>query len=143
MAAVQLTTALLDTQPLLWALADDARLPASLGEAITADPTRFGVSDVSLWEIAIKRSTGKLRVADDLPTVIVDVGFSPVAITSRQVWAVRDLPFHHRDPFDRLLVAQARDLGIPIVSGDTAFAAYEVAVSWEPEGPAARPGRGS
>lgn len=121
---------LLDTQPLLWALSGDDRLPAWLGERIDRDPPSFGVSDVSLWEIAIKHSTGKLRTPDDLPQVIASLGFQEVSITGAQVWAVRDLPFHHRDPFDRLLVAQARDLSVPLVTADPAIAGYDVAVMW-------------
>jgi PIN domain nuclease of toxin-antitoxin system len=121
---------LLDTHPLLWALADDERLPPWLREDIAKDPGSFGVSDACLWEIAIKRSTGKLRTPDDLPQIVAELGFHHVPITRSQVWAVRDLPFHHRDPFDRLLVAQARDLGIPIVTADEALSGYEVAALW-------------
>jgi hypothetical protein len=75
MGAVRLITGLLDTQVVLWTLAADERLRAWLGAAIDRDPTAFGVSDVCLWEIAIKRSTGKLRVPDDLPQVVAEVGF--------------------------------------------------------------------
>lgn len=121
---------LLDTHPLLWALADDEHLPAWLRKDIDRDPARFGVSDACLWEIAIKRSTGKLRTPDDLPQIVAELGFSQVPITRAQVWAVRDLPFHHRDPFDRLLAAQARDLGVPLVTADEALAGYEIAVLW-------------
>lgn len=130
MGAVYLITALLDTQPLLWALAGDPRLPQGIAEEIDSRPDRFGVSDVSLWEMAIKRSVGKIHVPDDLPQVIVNLGFAPVAITSRQVWAVRGMPLHHRDPFDRLIIAQAQDLDVPVVTGDSAFAGYGVEVSW-------------
>ena len=121
---------LLDTHPLLWALADDERLPAWLRADVAKDPTSFGVSDVCLWEIAIKRSTGKLRTPADLPEIVSDLGFATISITRRQVWAVRDLTFHHRDPFDRLLIAQARDLGVPIVTADDALSQYDVAVLW-------------
>lgn len=105
---------LLDRHPLLWALADDERLSASLRTDLARNASRFGVSDVSLWEMAIKRSTGKLRIPDDLPRVVADLGFHQVPITRAQVWAVGDLPLYHRDPFDRLLVAQARDLGVAL-----------------------------
>jgi PIN domain nuclease of toxin-antitoxin system len=88
------------------------------------------VSDVCLWEIAIKRSTGKLCTPDDLPFVVADVGFHQVSIARTQIRAVRDLPFRHRDPFHRLLVAQARDLGVPVVTADQAISAYNVAVLW-------------
>jgi PIN domain nuclease of toxin-antitoxin system len=123
-------TGLLDTQALLWIFAGDDRLPVWLGHDIDRDPTSYGVSDVCLWEIAIKRSTGKLRTPDTLPQVIADVGFQHVEITRNQVWAVRDLPLHHRDPFDRLLVSQARELGVPVVTSDLAMSAYDVAILW-------------
>lgn len=121
---------LLDTHPLLWALAGDARLPAPLAAAIAAAPSRFVVSDVTFWEIGIKRSVGKLRVPDDLPRVVAELGFGATPITRSQAWSVSELPLHHRDPFDRLLIAQAADLGLPVVTADAAFAAYEVAVEW-------------
>jgi PIN domain nuclease of toxin-antitoxin system len=130
MGPVRLITGLLDTQVLLWALAGDPRLPGWLGEEINGDPDRFAVSDVSFWEIAIKRSTGKLRTPDDLPRVVADLGFRHVPITSGQAWAVSQLPWHHRDPFDRLLVAQARDLSTPLVTADHAMSAYDIAVIW-------------
>lgn len=121
---------LLDTHPLLWALNADDRLAPWLRHDIAQDATRFGVSDVTLWEIAIKRSTGKLRTPDDLPQIIADLGFHPVSVTRSQVWAVRDLPLHHRDPFDRLLIAQAQDLGVPLISADETLSAYDLAVRW-------------
>jgi PIN domain nuclease of toxin-antitoxin system len=130
MGSVRVITGLLDTQVLLWTLAADGRLPAWLGEDIDRDPGSFAVSDVCVWEIAIKRSAGKLRTPDNLPQVVADLGFPEVSITRTQVWAVRDLPFHHRDPFDRLLIAQARDLNVPVVTGDPAMSAYDVAVLW-------------
>ncbi len=93
-------------------------------------PACSGPIDICLWEIAVKRSTGMLRTPDDLPRIVDELGFHQVSITRPQVWAVRDLPFHHRDPFDRLLVAQARDLGVPLVTADDAMAEYDVAVLW-------------
>ena len=121
---------LLDTHALLWALVGDPRLPGSVGEALDRDPARFGVSDVSFWEIAVKRSTGKLVVPTDLPQVVDLLGLSRVAITREQAWAVHDLELHHRDPFDRLLIAQARDLDLVVVTADEAFTAYDVGVEW-------------
>ncbi len=130
MGPLRVIAGLLDTHPLLWALAADDRLPTAISEDINRDPARFGVSDVCLWEIAIKRSTGKLRTPDDLPRVIAELGFAQVSITRTQVWAVRRLPFHHRDPFDRLLIAQARDLGVPLITTDDVMAEYDVAMLW-------------
>lgn len=85
---------------------------------------------MTFWEIAIKRARGRLRAADDLPRIVDELGFQRVPITRAHVWAVKDLPPHHGDPFDRLLVAQARDLGLPLASADPAFSAYDVAVRW-------------
>lgn len=125
-----MSTQLLDTHPLLWALSGHPNLPAPLAVAIEADPSCFLVSDVSLWEIAIKRSAGKLQVPDYVPEIVADLGFGAVRIGRRQTWDVRKLPLHHRDPFDRLLIAQAQDLGVPIVTRDGAFDAYDVTVTW-------------
>lgn len=131
MGPVSLIEALLDTHPLLWALAGDTTAaPEWLLTEIEDDPSRFGVSDVTIWEIAIKRSTGKLTTPDELPGIIGELGFASVPITTRHAWSVTRLPFHHRDPFDRLLIAQARDLGIPLVSGDAAIRDYDVVVRW-------------
>ncbi len=88
------------------------------------------MSDVTIWEIAIRRSTGKLEVPDDLPEIVGALGFSRVPLERRQAWAVRSMPRHHGDPFDRLLLAQATDLGIPLVSADEAFGPYKADVRW-------------
>lgn len=121
---------LLDTQPLLWELAGDERVPGWLRDDIDRDPSRFGVSDVCLWEVAIKRSVGKLQTSADLPRTLADLGFARVAITRSQVWAVGDLPLHHRDPFDRLLIAQAQELSLPLITTDSAMSAYSVPTLW-------------
>jgi PIN domain nuclease of toxin-antitoxin system len=128
--SVPLIVGLLDTHVLLWHLSGDRRLPLHLATEIDRDPSLFGVSDVCLWEVAIKIATGRLQAPDDLPNVVVEAGFQAVPIATRHVWTVRDLPFHHRDPFDRLLVAQSIDLGVPVVTSDPAFAVYDVAVRW-------------
>jgi PIN domain nuclease of toxin-antitoxin system len=121
---------LFDTHALLWWLTDDAALPPGAREVL-ADPANEPlVSAVSLWEIAIKCSLGKLTAPDDLPDRIVDEGFSWLAISPQHAWQVRDLPLHHRDPFDRLLVAQALAEHLPIVTADTRFKDYGVDVCW-------------
>lgn len=121
---------LLDTQPLLWELTGDERVPDWLRDDIDRDPSRFGVSDVCLWEVAIKRSVGKLQASADLPRILADLGFARIAITRSQVWAVGDLPLHHRDPFDRLLIAQAQELSLPLITTDSAMSAYSVPTLW-------------
>lgn len=102
---------LLDTHVFLWWLRDDRRLGKKARRAIEATTASVSVSAVSIWEIAVKLSVGKLKWRDagktTLHTCISDCGFSELAITARHAAAVRDLPFHHADPFDRLLIAQA------------------------------------
>ena len=89
------------------------------------------VSAASLWEIAIKVAIGKLDAPMDLPERVEDFGFELLAVTADHAWRVRSLPLHHGDPFDRILVAQAQLEQLTIVTSDTAFKDYEVAVIWE------------
>lgn len=125
-----MTRLLVDTHAVLWWLADNPGLSPEAREAI-ADPANEPlVSAVSMWEIAIKRSLGKLSVPDDLPSTIVAQGFAWLPLTSPHAWAVRTLPIHHRDPFDRVLIAQALAERIPVVTGDERFASYGVETRW-------------
>jgi PIN domain nuclease of toxin-antitoxin system len=125
-----LNRALIDTQALLWWLDDDPSLPAG-ARGILADPTVEAlVSVASLWEIAIKRGIGKLRAPDTLPATIASQGFNWLAIEPGHAWAVSSLPDHHRDPFDRLLIAQAIDEELPVVTGDSRFSLYDIEVRW-------------
>ncbi|HWT25615.1 MAG TPA: type II toxin-antitoxin system VapC family toxin [Solirubrobacteraceae bacterium] len=121
---------LVDTHAVLWWLADDPALSSGARAAI-ADPSAEPlVSAASLWEIAVKRSLGKLRVPDDLPDEIAAAGFGRLPVSPEHAWAVRGLPFHHRDPFDRLLVAQAQAERLPVVTADVRFAPYGVETRW-------------
>ena len=83
-----------------------------------------------MWEIAIKRSLGKLTAPEHLPDRIADEGFIWLAVSAVHAWHVRDLPAHHKDPFDRLLVAQALIERLPIITTDTGFRDYGVEVRW-------------
>lgn len=119
-----------DTHALLWWLADDAAL-SEPARASIADPANVPVVSVaSLWEIAIKQSLGKLDAPADLPEIIVAEGFTLLPVGAQHAWRVRELPFHHRDPFDRLLIAQAMTERVPILTADASFAVYEVDVRW-------------
>jgi PIN domain nuclease of toxin-antitoxin system len=119
---------LVDTHALLSWLADDPSLSPAAREAI-ANPTNEPlVSAASMWEIAIKRSLGKLTAPDDLPDRIADERFAWLPVTAQHAWQVRDLPMHHSDPFDRILVAQAVIEGLPVVTTDARFAEYGVDV---------------
>jgi PIN domain nuclease of toxin-antitoxin system len=117
---------LVDTHALLWWLTDDPALSKTAREALADPATDVRVSTASVWEIAIKRALGKLTAPDDLPDHIEAAGFAWLPISAEHAWRVRELPPHHRDPFDRLLVAQCLTEGMPIVSGDARFGAYGV-----------------
>ncbi len=114
---------LLDTHLLLWALADPRRLPADFRREL--DDTDAYVSVASIWEIAIKNAIGKIDID---PAAVLDAlepaGFLPLAITGAHAAAVGRLPLRHKDPFDRLLVAQARLESLELVTNDSAVAAY-------------------
>jgi PIN domain nuclease of toxin-antitoxin system len=121
---------LVDTQALLWWLGDAPALSGPARAAI-ADPANEPlVSAASMWEMAIKRSLGKLTVPEELPDEVVDAGFGWLPVTAEHAWAARELPLHHRDPFDRLLVTQALGEGLPLVTRDERFAAYGVETHW-------------
>ena len=88
------------------------------------------VSAVSAIEIAIKTSLGRLQAPGDFEAAVLAAGFSPLSLGFEVGAALTKLPWHHNDPFDRLLVAQALELGVPIVSRDPLLAAYQVQVIW-------------
>ena len=119
---------LLDAHALLWWLADDPELTASTRSAIADPATDVLVSAVTIWEVEIKRALGKLKAPDGLVQVITDSGFGILPITGDDAERAGRLIPHHRDPFDRMLVAQAARLDAFVVSRDAAFAAYEVHV---------------
>jgi PIN domain nuclease of toxin-antitoxin system len=120
---------LLDTHTLLWWLADDGQLSAEARKAIK-DPTALAyVSAGSVWEIAIKRSLGKLEIPEGWHTAAFR-DFAELPITTEHARRAGELPPHHRDPFDRVLVAQALTEGLTLVSGDPAFQPYGVQVVW-------------
>lgn len=123
---------LLDTHVLLWSATDPDRLRDETREAIEDGSNDVMVSVVSAWEIAIKQSLGKLdlpKPAEEwLPDVLRRTGLDVVDLGLTASLRVRALPWHHRDPFDRLLVAQALDGGMTLVSRDSALAAYGVAL---------------
>jgi PIN domain nuclease of toxin-antitoxin system len=124
------TRVLIDTHALLWWLTDDAALSTTARETLADPGGEPLVSAASAWEIAIKRSLGKLTAPDDLPRRIAEEGFAWLPVTAAHAWQVGDLPQHHRDPFDRLLVAQAIIERLPIVSADARFNEYGVDVRW-------------
>lgn len=119
---------LLDTHALLWALGDPDRLVPATRELLEDPAHDIFVSAASLWEIAIKAGLGKLEVPTDLERAVFAVGFQALEIRFPHVRALRGLPNHHRDPFDRILVAQALHEGLKIVSRDARMPLYGVEV---------------
>jgi PIN domain nuclease of toxin-antitoxin system len=125
---------LLDTQALLWFLTNDARLSRAAKSAIEDDANQSHVSIVSLWEIVIKVSLGKLRLpapfSDIFPAQLQRNGFRLVPIEMRHLATLESLPYHHRDPFDRLLIAQAQSDDFSVVTNDSAFSSYLPKLIW-------------
>lgn len=119
---------LLDTHVLLWALSNDAKLGGPARDAITDGSTLVFVSAATAWEIAIKKALGKLEAPDTYPEALRRYRFTPLDISSEHALAVEQLPPHHHDPFDRLLVAQAQLEGLTLVTHDARLGAYDVKV---------------
>jgi PIN domain nuclease of toxin-antitoxin system len=125
-----MTRLLLDTHTVLWWLADDPNLSTAARDAI-ADPINEPlVSAASIWEIAIKRTLGKLTAPEDLPDRISEQDLGWLPVLPGHAWQVRALPMHHGDPFDRILIAQALVEKLPIVTVDARFSDYEIDVHW-------------
>lgn len=120
---------LLDTHIYLWWLQDSPRLP-SRAAAVIAEPTTIvHVSTASIWEASIKVAAGRLALAElDLVAQIEENGFAEMPVSGAHAWAAGQLPTHHRDPFDRMLVAQARHEQLLLVSEDEVMSHYDVAV---------------
>jgi PIN domain nuclease of toxin-antitoxin system len=116
---------LLDTHVVLWWLADDPTLSDDLKARLDQEPDVY-LSPATVWEVAIKQALGKLREPPDLPERIRDSGFRPLPITVEHAIAAGRLPPIHRDPFDRMLVAQALCENLTLVTRDTDIHKYEV-----------------
>lgn len=123
-----LTSYLIDTHVLLWALGEDKRLPKRFS-AILASDADVSVSIASLWEIAIKVSIGKLRVPEHVTSGLLPAGYNILQIRSADVAAVGRLPLHHRDPFDRMLIAQAQVKEMTVLTTDRHFSAYDITLA--------------
>lgn len=115
---------LLDAHAVLWWLADDPTLHRAARSAIADPANDVLVSAASIWEISIKRALGKLIAPTSLAAACEEAGLGVLPITGDDAERAGSLPTHHRDPFDRMLVAQAHRIGALIVSRDGVFAAY-------------------
>jgi PIN domain nuclease of toxin-antitoxin system len=120
---------LLDSHAILWWVRDDRRLGREARRAIAGADVVW-VSTVSGWELAIKVAKGRLRILESLRATIVADRFTELPLTLRHTEELERLPAHHRDPHDRLLIAQARVESATIVTHDRAFEAYGVPVLW-------------
>ena len=125
---------LLDTCSALWYLNGDESMPQSVSELILNAENTIYVSIATVWEVAIKVSIGKLDFnggIDGFIQAIEDEDFSLLDITTIHIKAVKDLPFIHRDPFDRMLVAQAIVEGLPIMTTDSDIIKYKIETIWQ------------
>jgi len=116
---------LLDTHVFIWWITDE-RLTDAAGAAISAPANQITVSAASIWEAEIKVAIGKLELAVDLAQEARDNAFIELPVRFEHGRAAARLPMHHRDPFDRMLIAQARMEGLTVVTRDPAFSAYDV-----------------
>lgn len=117
---------LLDTHVLLWWLAGDNRLSNKVIEIISNPSHLIFVSAATGWEIAIKKAIGKLESPDNLEEALKVNKFEPLAILFRHVVLAGELPLHHKDPFDRLLIAQANHEELTLITHDKIFTHYLV-----------------
>ena len=118
---------LLDTHIVLWWLSDDPTLAADIKDRLDHEPDVY-VSAATIWEVAIKQSIGKLPKPDDLPERVRDSGFRHLNITSDHGIAAGRLPLIHRDPFDRMLIAQAKTENLTLVTRDAEIAKYDLEI---------------
>ena len=122
---------LLDTNVVVWLLLGDrASVSADAVRALEDASNEVALSAASVWEIAVKRSLGKLTIPDGWARVLARLGFAPMPVTAVHAEAVEQLPWHHRDPFDRLLVAQASVERCALVTADRRLAAYGIGILW-------------
>jgi PIN domain nuclease of toxin-antitoxin system len=117
---------LLDTQALIWWLTNNPTLTTQAKNAIADPDNLVFVSAASAWEIAIKKSLGKLQAPDDLAAQIKAKNFIPLAISVEHAVMVEQLPMHHQDPFDRILIAQGMYEQLVIITRDRQFDFYQV-----------------
>ncbi len=125
---------LLDTHAFLWWISDDEQLTVQARETIGAADNQVFVSAASVWEIVTKARLGRLPLPEPVgrfvATHLEENAFQPLPIAMRHAFALEALPDLHRDPFDRMLVAQALTEGMPLVTGDHAVRAYPVMTIW-------------
>ncbi|MDE2837174.1 MAG: type II toxin-antitoxin system VapC family toxin [Chloroflexota bacterium] len=117
---------LIDSHTLLWYLSDEPMLGAKAREIIDDPDNDVFVSIASIWELAIKRAKGKLRIPNDLAATCEKDGFTLLSIAPFHAEQAAMLPMHHRDPFDRMLIAQAQAEGLVLVTRDAHIRRYGI-----------------
>jgi len=124
---------LLDSHSFLWFVHGDRRLSVPAREAVLNSENQVFLSVASLWEIAIKISLGKLELSKSLPDLFWELAVNEIEILDirpQHLLPLADLPFYHRDPFDRLIIAQAMVEDMPVLSTDPKFREYPVQIVW-------------
>lgn len=121
---------LLDTNAFLWWREGSPALPANVADQIASAENDIAVSIASCWEIGIKRAIGKLRFVQDFAAVMSEEEFALLPITYPHLDALATLPLHHRDPFDRMLIAQSIAEDMPVITNDRSFSLYDVQTFW-------------
>ena len=124
---------LLDTHAFLWLSVNSDKLGRKAREKLSQSGTQVYLSAASVWEIAIKSELGKLKLDDPVQVYLelgARAGILPLPVEFSHAVRVEGLPPHHRDPFDRMLVAQALTEGMTLVSGDRAMKPYKVPLLW-------------
>lgn len=119
---------LLDSHALLWALSDCDRLLASSAEEIRSPDNIIFFSPASIWELELKVSKGLLKLPDNLINEAISIGFTELPIRSSHALLAARLPAHHRDPFDRMLIAQANEELLTLVTRDIIMTRYQVSI---------------
>jgi PIN domain nuclease of toxin-antitoxin system len=117
---------IIDTHILLWALMDTSKLSQREKEILSDPESEILVSVASIWEIAIKLSLKKLKIPDNFPLKIREIGFNILPIDFDAAWKVRELPSHHGDPFDRLIITTALQHDLILITHDKLFEQYGV-----------------
>ena len=122
---------LLDTNVVVWLLLGDREAVSEPARnALEDEGNVLTVSAASVWEIAIKRSLGKLEIEDRWPAALAGLDLTPMPVTALHAQHAERLPWHHRDPFDRLLIAQATVEDHALVTADAQIRAYDIPVVW-------------
>ena len=118
---------LLDTHILLWAISDRKKLKPAIFAVIDDPDNLVFISAISLAELRIKHRIGKLKLEADLESTVIDSGFSPLPFRMEHAHWLSELPLHHRDPFDRMLIAQAAEEGLTLITSDKTLSLYPIA----------------